>query len=191
MELMKRVMKKLTEKYIRPYVVKKIILENIVELELPVLLRIHLVVNVRRIVKYWEQVKRQKKIPPPLVEIEGKKKYKIENILDRQERRGKPKYLVRWKGYTAEKDTWKGLEKLKNAMDLVIEFKKEIREEEVQWVKKRKGKQKVVEVELNPEAEKFKRSKLLGKYMARILFRWDDKKFENKYLNKLKVNWAR
>ena len=52
MELMKRVMKKLTEKYIRPYVVKKIILENIVELELPVLLRIHLVVNVRRIVKY-------------------------------------------------------------------------------------------------------------------------------------------
>ena len=52
MELMKRVMKKLTEKYMRPYVVKKIILENIVELELPVLLRIHLVVNVRRIVKY-------------------------------------------------------------------------------------------------------------------------------------------
>ena len=52
MELMKRVMKKLTEKYIGPYVVKKIILENMVELELPVLLKIHLVVNVRRIVKY-------------------------------------------------------------------------------------------------------------------------------------------
>jgi len=36
MELMKRAMKKLTEKYIGPYVVKKIILENVVELELPV-----------------------------------------------------------------------------------------------------------------------------------------------------------
>ena len=54
MELMKRVTKKLTEKYeyIGPYVVKKIILENVVELELPVLLRIYPVINVRRIVKY-------------------------------------------------------------------------------------------------------------------------------------------
>jgi len=52
MELMKRATKKLTEKYIGLYVVKKIVLENIVELELLALLRIHLVVNVRKIVKY-------------------------------------------------------------------------------------------------------------------------------------------
>ena len=51
-ELMKRTMKKLTEKFIRPYVVKNIVSENMVELELPVSLRIHLVVNVRKIVKY-------------------------------------------------------------------------------------------------------------------------------------------
>ena len=51
-----------------------------------------------------------------------------------------------------------------------MEFKKEIREEEVQQGEKRKRKQKVVEVELNSEAEEFKRSKLLGKYMARIFF---------------------
>ncbi|KAL9715034.1 hypothetical protein Ac2012v2_8347 [Leucoagaricus gongylophorus] len=54
MELMKRAMKKLTEKLIEPYMVKKIVLENIVKLELPVLLRIYLVVNVKRIVKYKE-----------------------------------------------------------------------------------------------------------------------------------------
>jgi len=52
MELMKRVTKKLTEKFIGLYVVRKIMLENAVELELLALLRIHLVVNVRRIVKY-------------------------------------------------------------------------------------------------------------------------------------------
>jgi len=52
MDLIKRAMKKLTEKYIGPYVIKKIISENVVELELPVLLRIYLVINVRRIVKY-------------------------------------------------------------------------------------------------------------------------------------------
>jgi len=52
MELMKRVTKKLTEEFIGPYVVKKIVSENAVELELLVSLRIHPVVNVRRIVKY-------------------------------------------------------------------------------------------------------------------------------------------
>jgi len=56
MELMKRVMKKLTEKYIGLYVVRKIMSENAVELELLALLRIHPLVNVRRIVKYREQV---------------------------------------------------------------------------------------------------------------------------------------
>ena len=54
MKLMKRVTKKLMEKFIGPYVVRKIVLENAVELELLVSLRIHPVVNVRRIVKYRE-----------------------------------------------------------------------------------------------------------------------------------------
>jgi len=83
MELMKKAMKKLTEKFIGPYVVKKIVSENTVELELPVLLRIHLVVNVRRIVKYREQIEGQKKIPLPLVKVDSEKEYVLEEILDR------------------------------------------------------------------------------------------------------------
>ena len=105
MELMKRATKKLTEKFIGPYMVRKIVSENVVELELLVSLRIHLVVNVRRIVKYREQVEGQKKIPLSPVEVAGEKKYEVEEILDRQERRGKTKYLVKWKGYTVEENT--------------------------------------------------------------------------------------
>jgi len=44
-------------------------------------MKIHLVVNVSRIALYQEQ------------------------ILNRRDMRGKPKYLVRWKRYTAEKNT--------------------------------------------------------------------------------------
>ena len=95
MELMKRATKKLMKKFIGLYVVRKIVSENAVELELPVLLRIHLMVNVRRIMKYKEQVERQKKISLPSVEVVSKKEYKVEEILDRQERRGKMKYLVK------------------------------------------------------------------------------------------------
>jgi len=47
MKLMKRATKKLTEKFIGPYVVRKIVLENAVELELLASLRIHPVVNIR------------------------------------------------------------------------------------------------------------------------------------------------
>jgi len=131
MELRKRATRKLTEKFIGPYVVKKIVSENVVELELPASLRIHPVVNVGRIVKYKEQVEGQKKIPPPPVEVAGKKEYEVEEILDRQERRGKTKYLVKWKGYIAEENTWERLESLKNAMKKVEEFEKGRFEEEI------------------------------------------------------------
>ena len=83
MELRKRATKKLTEKFIGPYVVRKVVSENVVELELPVVLRIHPVVNVRRIVKYKKQVEGQKKIPPPPVEVAGEKEYEVKEILDR------------------------------------------------------------------------------------------------------------
>ena len=69
-----------------------------------------------------------------------------------------------------EEDIWEGLENLRNTRNLIEEFKKEIREEEIWQVKKKREKQKVVEVELNTEAEEFKRSELLGKYTVRILF---------------------
>jgi len=69
--MIERRMKKLMERFISPYKVKKIVLLNIVELELPSTVRIHLVVNVSRIQKYIEQVEGQKKKQLALVIIKG------------------------------------------------------------------------------------------------------------------------
>jgi len=44
---------------------------------------------------------------------------------------------------------------------------------------------------MNLKADEFRRSELPGKYTAKILFRWDDKKFENEYLKKLERYWQR
>ena len=85
----------------------------------------------RRIVKYREQVEGQKKSPPPPVEINGEKEYKVEEILNRQERRGKTKYLVKWKGYIAEENIWEGLENLKNARGKIDKFEKGRFEKEI------------------------------------------------------------
>jgi len=90
-----REIKKLTEKFVGLYKIKKIISENIVKLELLVLMKIDPVVNMSRITLYQEQIEGQKKISPPLVEIDREKEYETEKILNRRDVREKLKYLVR------------------------------------------------------------------------------------------------
>ena len=51
--------------------------------------------------------------------------------MDRHERRRKTKYLVKWKGYTVEENTWEGLENLKNAREKIEEFEKGRFEEKI------------------------------------------------------------
>ena len=84
-------MKKLIEKFVRLYKIKKIILENVIELQFPVLMKTYLVVNMSRMALYQEQVEGQKKIPSPLVEIDREKEYEVEKILNKRDVRGKLK----------------------------------------------------------------------------------------------------
>jgi len=42
---------------------------------------------------------------------------------------------------------------------------------------------------MNPKADEFRRSKLLEKYTIKLLFEWDDNKFEDEYLKKLERCW--
>ena len=74
---------KLTERFVGPYKIKKIVLSNAVELELPSIVKIHLVVNVSRIQKYIGQVEGQKKKQPALVIIKREKEWKVEKILNK------------------------------------------------------------------------------------------------------------
>ena len=62
---------KLTERFMGPYKVKKIVLSNAVELELPDTIKIHLVVNVSRIHRYVGQVEGQKREQLAPVIIDG------------------------------------------------------------------------------------------------------------------------
>ena len=56
-QIVGRRMEKLTERFVGPCKVKKIVLANAIELELPSIISIHLVVNISRIYKYIGQVK--------------------------------------------------------------------------------------------------------------------------------------
>jgi len=60
-QMVRRRTEKLMERFVGPYKIKKIILSNTVELELPSTIKIHLVVNISRIQRYVGQVKGQRK----------------------------------------------------------------------------------------------------------------------------------
>jgi len=118
---------KLTERFIGPYKVKRVISTNMVELELPKTVKIHPVVNVSRIRRYREQVQRQKKQPALSVIIEEEEEYEVEKIINKRRKYGKWEYLARWKGYMAEEDLWERETNLKNTKEVVEEHEKEYR----------------------------------------------------------------
>ena len=73
-QMVERRTEKLIERFIGPYKIKKIVLTNAVELELPGVVKIYPVVNINRIYKYIEQVEGQKKKQLAPVIIEEKEK---------------------------------------------------------------------------------------------------------------------
>ena len=75
--------KKLTERFVGPYRIKKIVSSNTVDLELPSMIKIHLVVNISRIRRYIGQVEGQRKEQPALVVIEGEEEWEVERILNK------------------------------------------------------------------------------------------------------------
>ena len=162
---------KLTKQFVGPYKIKGIILLNTVELELLESVKIHPVVNVSRVCRYREQVAGQKVVLPPPVVIEGK----VEKILSKRRRYGKVEYLVHWKGYTAEGDTWEKVENLGNMQEVLKDYKRGYKEA-ARRIKEEKD-------------STYHRSELLGKYTAKMLYGWDNRKFEREYLKKLEGNW--
>jgi len=74
-------------------------------------------------------VKGQKKEEGKPIEIEGVEEWEIEEILNKRKIRGVDKYLVRWKGFTAEHDTWERKEDLGNAREVLEKFERRMNAE--------------------------------------------------------------
>jgi len=76
------------------YTIDKVVSTNVVKLQLPTLIRIHLVVNISHIIQYKEQVGEQKVEEIKLVEVKEVKEWEVEKILNIRRIRGVVKYLV-------------------------------------------------------------------------------------------------
>ena len=83
----------------------------------------------------------------------------MERILNKRKVREVAKYLVQWKRFIAEYDSWKKEKDLENAKELVAEFEGRINAEV-------RRQEKLDEVEKND----FRRGELSGKYTAKMLY---------------------
>ena len=89
-----RLVKKLVDQFISPYTIDEVIFTNVIKLQLPTLIRIHLVVNISRVVQYRNQVGGQKKKKVKLVIVEGVEEWEVEKLLTKRKVRRVMKYLV-------------------------------------------------------------------------------------------------
>jgi len=69
---------------------------------------------------------------------------------------------------------------MKNAKEMIAEFEGRLNAEVRQQEK----------LDL-AEKRDFRRRELSGKYTVKMLYRWDNEKFENRYLKKLERNWQK
>ena len=117
--------RKLTPRYLGPYIISAIISSTAYKLDLPATLRIHPVFHVSKLKLYNESEKFLRATPPPPVTLsDNSEKYEVETILDKRTFKGKTQYLVKWIGYPLHDATWEPVNHLKNANLKVKEFER-------------------------------------------------------------------
>jgi len=78
-----------------------------------------------------------------------------------------------------ESDTWEGRENLRNAKEVIKEFEKEYRRDTEDVARQER------------EEGTFQRGELPGKFMAKKLYGWSDKRYDQEYWGRLERNWKR
>lgn len=118
--------KKLDDRWFGPFSIHKVVNRNAYHLKLPRnFRRVHPVFHVS-LLRRWTPdsiIERPRPTrPEPEIAEDGKPEYEVEDILDSRIRYRKLQYLVRWKGYGPEENSWEPVDNLAGAPELISEF---------------------------------------------------------------------
>ena len=117
---LRKVMKKLSDPYIRPFQVEYKVGMNVYRLCLPQKYsRIYLTFHVSLLEVYHRRPGTE---PPDPIDINSKEEFEVKVILDAADRGKKRRWLVKWKDWSSDYNTWEYTRNLANAQELVREF---------------------------------------------------------------------
>ena len=116
--------RKLSHRQLGPYIVEAQVAKNAYRLRLPQAMgRLHPVFNVVKLTPAPADPipGRHPKPPPPPELVDGEEEYEVEEILDSKMFRGRLQFLIKWKGYSREHDSWEYATEV-HAPKLVADF---------------------------------------------------------------------
>lgn len=119
------VSRKLVDRYAGPYPVKRKVGNLAYELKLPKDVVLHPVFHVSLLLPHKESEIPGRHPPEPApLEVEGEEEYEVEDVLEsrRYGRWKKLQYLIHWKGWGPEHDSWEDAADLENAPQVVQKF---------------------------------------------------------------------
>ncbi|QRW17417.1 Retrotransposable element Tf2 protein [Rhizoctonia solani] len=115
---------KLDPKRLGPFKILEKISSHAYRLELPETLKIHDVFYVGLLSKSHKSPSQPFPEQPPPETIEGEEEYEVEQIIDSKRQRGKWFYLIKWKGYSPEDNSWEPKEVLEHSQEEIQRFNK-------------------------------------------------------------------
>ncbi|KAF8748754.1 hypothetical protein RHS01_10600 [Rhizoctonia solani] len=115
---------KLDPKRLGPFKVTEKISSHAYRLRLPDTLKIHDVFYVGLLSKARKSPSQPFPKKPPPETIEGEEEYEVEQIIDSKQQRGKWFYLIKWKGYGPEDNSWEPEELLEHSQEEIQRFNK-------------------------------------------------------------------
>ncbi|KAF8756181.1 hypothetical protein RHS01_04909 [Rhizoctonia solani] len=113
---------KLDPKRLGPFEVTKKISSHAYRLKLPETLKIHDVFYVGLLSKAHKSPSQPFPERPPPETIEGEEEYKVEQIIDSKRQQGKWFYLIKWKGYGPEDNSWEPEGLLEHSQEEIKQF---------------------------------------------------------------------
>ncbi|KAF8748302.1 hypothetical protein RHS01_10955, partial [Rhizoctonia solani] len=115
---------KLDPRRLGPFEILEKISSHAYCLKLPETLKIHDVFYVGLLSKVHENPSQPFPERPPPETIEGEEEYEVEQIIDSKRQRGKWFYLIKWKGYGPEDNSWEPEELLEHSQEEIQRFNK-------------------------------------------------------------------
>ncbi|QRW26428.1 Transposon Tf2-7 polyprotein [Rhizoctonia solani] len=115
---------KLDPKRLGPFKVLEKVSSHAYRLKLPETLKIHNVFYVGLLSKSHKSPSQPFPGQSPPKTIEGEEEYKVEQIIDSKWQQGKWFYLIKWKGYGLEDNSWEPEELLEHSQDKIKRFNK-------------------------------------------------------------------